>query len=159
MPEISPKPVYSSDGKVAEVNAAVTTAVDNFSVPAGFARKSDRVDSYMYSLGVYVEESEGTNHKYFCPASAKCRYNKKIIPSSKADRSNVNTHLMKQHKMQGTEGVKKANNKEETQTSIQSALGASTNSGLGRTRIFTNVCRNGSTGGMLTWRPLRPPST
>ena len=89
VPVISPKPVYSSDGKVAEVDAAVTTAVEFFSVLAGFARKGDRVDSYMYSLGVYVEESEGTNHKYFCLASAKCRNNKEIIPCPKADRSNV----------------------------------------------------------------------
>ncbi|CAB1119309.1 unnamed protein product [Ectocarpus sp. CCAP 1310/34] len=134
VPLLSPKSVYSNDGKVAEVDAAVPTAVDNFSVPAGFVRKGSRVDSFMYSLGVYVEKSGSTNHTYFCLASSKCRSNKKIIPCPKGDRSNVNTHLKRQHKMQGTEGVKKRNTKKETQTSIQSALAASTNSGLGKNR-------------------------
>lgn len=131
---VSPKPVYNTNGKLLEVDAATTAAVDNFSAPAGFARKGDRFDSFMYAVGVYVEESEGTNHKYFCLANANCRRSKKVVPRPKKDRSNVNTHLKKVHKMQGKEGAQKATNKQATQTTIDSALKASANSGLGKTR-------------------------
>eukprot|EP00752_Nemacystus_decipiens_P004395 g4017.t1 len=126
----SPKPVYNIDGSPAEVDAAVTTAIDQFSVPAGFVKKGERVDSFMYSLGVYVEEIGGKDHKFFCLATAKCRNSKKIIPCRKGDRSNVNTHLKKQHRMQGTEGAQKAKTKKVAQQSIQSAVDASSHSGV-----------------------------
>lgn len=65
VPVLSAKLVYSKDGTVVEVADAVAAAVDVFTVPAGFVKKDSRVDSFMFPLGVYVEESEGTNHKYF----------------------------------------------------------------------------------------------
>eukprot|EP00752_Nemacystus_decipiens_P002422 g2283.t1 len=136
----SPKPVYNIDGSPAEVDAAVTTAIDQFSVPAGFVKKGERVDSFMYSLGVYVEEIGGKDHKFFCLATAKCRNSKKIIPCRKGDRSNVNTHLKKQHRMQGTEGAQKAKTKKVAQQSSQSAVDASSHSGVGKTRVRELLC-------------------
>lgn len=72
----------------------IVDAVDKSPVPDGFVRKGSREQSYMYSLGVYAEECEGINNKYFCMASAECRRTRKAIPCKKGDRSNVNTQRL-----------------------------------------------------------------
>lgn len=134
VPVLSPKPVYGKGGVVAEVADDIAAAVDAFTVPTGFVRKGSRVDSFMYSLGVYVEQSAGAKHKYYCLASTECRRGRKEIPCPRGDRSNVNTHLKRKHGMQGTEGAKKDATRKEGQGTIRSALAASANSSLGKNR-------------------------
>ena len=57
VPVKHPAAVYSSPAGIElQVPAATVAAVDNFQVPSGFVRKGSRMDSYMYSLGVYVEQ-------------------------------------------------------------------------------------------------------
>ena len=77
MPVIKPALIYTKQGEVVEVDQKIVEAVDGFSVPDGFVRKGSREQSYMYSLGVYCEETEGVNHKYFCLAGSKGRKTKR----------------------------------------------------------------------------------
>lgn len=134
VPVLGPAIVYTKDGKALEVDDETSAAVDNFPVPAGFVRKGCRVDSFMYSVGVYIEEDGGKKHKYHCLASGECRRKKRVVPCTNGDRSNVNTHLRRAHGMQGTAGVRKQSTKRNTQASIQKCLAASVNSGLGKNR-------------------------
>ena len=98
---IKPALVYRTNtNEVVEVDQRVIEAVDAFRVPDGFVRSGNREQSYMYSLGVYVEHGASVNHKYFCMADAGCRSSKKTIPCKGEDRSNVNSHLKSKHKLQ-----------------------------------------------------------
>lgn len=133
-PVVSPALVYTKQGNVVEVGENIVAAVDTFHTPDGFVRKGSREQSYMYSLGVYVEQSGGINHKFFCMADAECRRANRVIPCKKGDRSNVNTHLKTKHGMQGNAGVKKDAKKKDTQASIKACLGASRNSSVGTNR-------------------------
>ena len=57
VPVKHPAAVYSSPAGIElQVPDATVAAVDNFQVSSGFVRKGSRMDSYMYSLGVYVEQ-------------------------------------------------------------------------------------------------------
>ena len=134
VPVVKPALLYTKQGDVVEAAEKVEEAVDRFRVPDGFVRKGAREDSYMYSLGVYCESTDGKGHKVFCLASTECRRNKKVIPCTKGDRSNVNTHLKAKHNMQGTAGAKKDANKKEAKEGIKACFDASRNSGVGKNR-------------------------
>ena len=58
VPVILPAPVYNKKGEVVEVDRGVVDAVDRFHAPADFVRKGSRDKSFMYSLGVYVENTD-----------------------------------------------------------------------------------------------------
>lgn len=131
---IEPALVYTKKGEVVEVDQNIVGAVDLFRAPDGFVRKGRREQSFMYSLGVYVEEKEGGNHRYFCMADAACRRAMKVVPCRKGDRSNVNTHLKSKHGLQGSGGVKKEENKRQSQEGIKACFEASRNSGVGTNR-------------------------
>lgn len=131
---IQPAIVYTKKGDVVEVEQKVVEAVDGFRVPDGFVRKGSREQSFMYSLGVYVEQQGGVDHKYFCLADAACRRSKKMVPCKKGDRSNVNTHLKTKHGLQGTGGLRKDTKKQEGQKGIRACVDASRNSGVGTNR-------------------------
>ena len=134
VPVIKPALVYTKKGEVVEVDQKVLDDVDRFCPPVGFVRKGSREDSSMYSLGVYVEETGGINHKYLCMADPACRRAKKMIPCKNGDRSNVNTHLKRHHEMQGTGGVKKEAQKQKQQGGIEACFDASLNSSVGTHR-------------------------
>ena len=112
VPVIKPALVYSTtSGQVIEVSESIFEAVDKFEVPHGFVRKGTREQSYMYSVGVYLHDEAGINHKYHCMASQDCRLKKKVIPCRNGDRSNVNTHLKGAHKIQGMAAKERAQKK------------------------------------------------
>ncbi|CAM9505990.1 unnamed protein product [Ectocarpus sp. 8 AP-2014] len=136
VPETRQAPVYNKKGEVQEVDAAVVKAVDDFQVPHGHVRKGDRERSFMYRLGVYVEELEGEKHKYFCLADATCRRKSKMVPCKGGDRSNVNSHLKNAHGVQGMGGVVKQGKRKATQESIVKNLPASKKSGDGKDRVL-----------------------
>lgn len=118
VPIIQPAVVFTKLGDVFEVEQKIADAVDEFIVPAGCRRKGSREQSFMYSLGVYVEQDEGIDHKYFCMACAQCRASKRVVPCKNGDRSNVNTHLKTKHALQGTAGLKKDVRKKTEQQGI-----------------------------------------
>ena len=142
VPVILPAPVYNKKEEVVEVDRGVVDAVDRFRAPADFVRKGSRDKSFMYSLVVYVENTDPgrKNHKFYCLANADCRRKTKVVPCTNGDRSNVNTHLKSAHNMQGTAGVVKARKKQAKQVSIAASLKASANSGLGTNRCVRWLC-------------------
>lgn len=112
VPVVTPALVYTKGGDVVDVDQRVVKAVDRFKAPDGFVRKGSREQSFMYSVGVYVEAMGSVNHKYFCLADSKCRRKTKVVPCKNGDRSNVNTHLKNTHGLQGTGGLVKAKNRQ-----------------------------------------------
>ncbi|CAB1108164.1 unnamed protein product [Ectocarpus sp. CCAP 1310/34] len=140
VPVKHPADVYTSAGHKAQIAAATVAAVDNFQAPSGFVKKGCRQDSFMYSLGVYVEQIGGDQHKFFCLAGPDCRRKKKVIPCRRGDRSNVNSHLKSVHGMQGKGGVTKQARRQSTQQSIGRSLTLSKNSQLGKNRVRELLC-------------------
>lgn len=134
LPVKLPAVVYTSAGNKAQIADATVTAVDDFQVPPGFVRQGCRMDSFMYSLGVYVEQIGGTQHKFFCLAGPECRRKKKVIPCRRGDRSNVNSHLKSVHGLQGKGGVTKQARRQNMQQNIQTSLALGKNPQLGKNR-------------------------
>ena len=90
----------------------------------------------MYSLGVYVKPVDPNDggHKYFCMVSSSCRTKKTVLPSKNDDRSNVNSHHKKHHKLRGAQGAKKAEKQKSRIGNFQRSFEASKNSNVGMTR-------------------------
>lgn len=105
-------PVYVSEtGLEYVVPQEVREAVDAFRAPDGYECAGDREQSFIYSVGNYVQPIDTTSAlkpTYFCQCSAQCREAKHQIPCTRGSRSNVNKHLQNVHGIRGSVGQARA---------------------------------------------------
>ena len=97
--------IFESDtGLEYTVPPEIRDAVDCFQPPAGYECVGDREQSFIYSVGNYVQPIDldsPSKPAYFCQGSFKCRKYKHQIPCTRGSRSNVNKHLQHIHHIRG----------------------------------------------------------
>ena len=98
-------PIFMSDtGLEYTVPQEISDAVDSFQPPAGYECVGDPEQSFIYSVGNYVQPIDADSPSkptYFCQGSAKCRKYRHQIPCTRGSRSNVNKHLQHVHQLRG----------------------------------------------------------
>lgn len=97
--------IFESDtGLEYTVPEEIRDAVDSFQPPAGYECVGDREQSFIYSIGNYVQPIDldsPAKPAYFCQGSLKCRKYRHQIPCTRGSRSNVNKHLQHIHHIRG----------------------------------------------------------